>query len=314
MRRRALGYDTLHVYDEKAPLTPNKPHVPFAQGVEWVLHGLEPLGDEYVSAARRGILEQRWVDVYPNQGKRAGAFSTGSPGTQPFILMSYNDDLFSMSTLAHELGHSMHKYFTNQTQPYVYNRYGIFLAETASNFNQAMVRAHLLKTYADPQFQIAVIEEAMSNFHRYFFIMPTLARFELEIHTRIERGQALTARNMTDLLADLFGEGYGSQVQMDRERVGITWAEFPTHLYMNFYVYQYATGISGAHALSEAILSGQPGAVERYLGFLKSGGSQYPLDTLKQAGVDLTTPEPVETTFGVLAGLVDHLEGLLSAA
>lgn len=310
LRRRALGYDTLQVYDEKAPLTSNKPHVPFAQAVEWVLQGLAPLGDGYVSVARRGLLEQRWVDVYPNQGKRAGAFSTGAPGTQPFILMSYNDDLFSMSTLAHELGHSMHKYFTNATQPYVYNRYGIFLAETASNFNQAMVRAHLLQSNDDPQFQIAVIEEAMSNFHRYFFIMPTLARFELEIHTRIERGQALTARYMTELLADLFAEGYGSQVPMDRERVGITWAEFPTHLYLNFYVYQYATGISGAHALSQAILSGQPGAVERYLGFLRSGGSQYPLDTLKRAGVDLTTPEPVETAFGVLASLVDRLEGL----
>jgi len=270
---------------------------------------------------RRGVLEQRWGDNYPNKGKRAGAFSTGVPGTQPFILMSCNDDLFSMSTLAYELGHSMHKYFTQSTQPFVYRNYGLFLAETASNFNQAMVRTYLLNHLPLPstgegrgegtQFEIAVIEEAMSNFHRYFFIMPTLARFELEIHERVERGQALTAQNMTDLLADLFGEGYGSAVAIDRERVGITWAQFPTHLYSNFYVYQYATGISGAHALAQNILDGKPNAVENYLGFLKTGGSAFPLDTLKRAGVDLTTPAPVETTFGVFAGYVDRLEELI---
>ncbi|MBI5029823.1 MAG: oligoendopeptidase F family protein [Chloroflexi bacterium] len=340
IRKRALGYDTLQIYDEKAPLTNAEPRVEFTQAVDWICAGMQPLGEEYVRTLRRGCLEQRWVDIYPNKGKRAGAFSTGVPGTQPFILMSYNDDLFSMSTLAHELGHSMHKYFTQKTQPFVYRYYGLFLAETASNFNQAMVRAYLLKnanviarseatkqspstlgiassqtpllamTAAD--FEIAVIEEAMSNFHRYFFIMPTLARFELEIHERIERGQALTAQNMTDLLADLFSEAYGSDVVIDRERVGITWAQFPTHLYSNFYVYQYATGISAAHALSENILAGKDGAVEKYLGFLKSGGSDFPLSILKQAGVDLTTPAPVETTFGVFARYVDRLEELTS--
>jgi len=311
IRRRALGYDTLYVYDEKAPLTNAKPKISFDQSVDWICAGMQPLGDEYVTVARRGMTAQRWVDKYPNQGKRAGAFSTGVPGTQPFILMSYNDDLFSMSTLAHELGHSMHKYFTQKTQPMVYSRYGIFLAETASNFNQAMVRAHLLgKRENDANFEIAVIEEAMSNFHRYFFIMPTLARFELEIHERVERGQALTAQNMTDLLADLFSEGYGSQVVVERERVGITWAEFPTHMYLNFYVYQYATGISAAHALAHNILDGKPGAVEKYLGFLSAGGSDYPIDVLKRAGVDLTTPAPVETTFGILARYVERLEEL----
>ncbi len=341
IRQRALGVDTLHVYDEKAPLTNAKPNVSFAQAVDWICAGMQPLGDEYVNVLRRGCLEQRWVDKYPNQGKRAGAFSTGVPGTQPFILMSYNDDLFSMSTLAHELGHSMHKYFTQATQPFAYRFYGLFLAETASNFNQAMVRAHLLKNanviasgeaakqapsslgiassqkpllaMTSANFQIAVIEEAMSNFHRYFFIMPTLARFELEIHERIERGQALTAQNMNDLLADLFSEGYGSGVVVDRERVGITWAQFPTHLYSNFYVYQYATGISAAHTLSENILAGQAGAVARYLGFLKAGGSDFPLNLLKNAGVDLTTPAPVETTFGVFARYVDRLEELTNA-
>jgi oligoendopeptidase F len=355
IRKRALGYDKLYVYDEKAPLTSAKPRVEFPQAVEWICEGMRPLGDEYVNAVRRGVLEERWVDKFPNQGKRAGAFSTGVPGTFPFILMSYNDDLFSMSTLAHELGHSMHKWYCQAAQPFVYSRYGIFIAEVASNFNQALVRAHLLKNAAvmasrpersegtakqspsdsetpalvcgasvassqntllamtPEEFQIAVIEEAMSNFHRYFFIMPTLARFELEIHERVERGEALTAQSMIDLMADLFAEGYGGEVEMDRERVGITWAQFPTHLYANFYVYQYATGISGAHALAERVLAGKPSAAEKYIEFLKAGGAMYPLDALKLAGVDLTTPEPIETTFAVLARYVDRLEELIAA-
>ncbi len=312
VRRRALGYDKLHVYDRSAPLTTTTRKVPFEQGVEWIWQGMRPLGDEYVTVMRRGLLEQRWVDIYPNKGKRAGAFSAGSQGTHPFILMSYNDDIFGMSTLAHELGHSMHSYYSWQTQPFIYARYPLFLAEVASNFNQAMVRAYLLATQTDRDLQIAIIEEAMNNFHRYFLVMPTLARFELDIHERVERGEALTAKTLMAVMTDLFREAYGSEVEVDADRVGITWAEFPTHMYMNFYVYQYATGIAGAHALAEGVLGSAPGAVEKYLTFLKAGGSLYPLDALKVAGVDMTSPEPVERAFGVLAKMVDRLEQLLS--
>ena len=311
VRRRGLGLDTLHVYDIKAPLTDTMPHVPFEQSVEWICAGMRPLGAEYVGVMRDGLVEQRWVDIYPNKGKRMGAYSDGLPGTHPFILMSYNDDIFSMSTLAHELGHSMHSYLTWQNQPLVYSDYSLFVAEVASNFNQAIVRAHLLATNADRDFQIAVIEEAMSNFHRYFFVMPTLARFELAIHELAERGEALTADGMIGLMADLFQEGYGDQVQVDRDRVGITWGQFSTHLYANFYVYQYATGISAANALAANILAGQPGAVDNYLAFLKAGSSFYPLDALKLAGVDMASPAPVETAFGLLASMVDRLEALL---
>ena len=159
-----------------------------------------------------------------------------------------------------------------QTQPLIYARYTLFAAEVASNFNQAMVRDYLLRTQTDRDFQIGVIEEAMSNYHRYFFIMPTLARFELELHERAERGQPLTADSYNGLMADLFAEGYGSDLEMDRLRTGSTWAQFSTHLYSNFYVYQYATGIAGAHALARGILDGQEGAVDRYLGFLRAGG------------------------------------------
>ncbi|MDR7545550.1 MAG: oligoendopeptidase F [Armatimonadota bacterium] len=311
IRRRALGLDRLQVYDERAPLAARQPRVPFERAVEWICQGMAPLGEEYVSVMRRGVLQQRWVDVYPNRGKQSGAFSTGAPGTHPFILMSYSDDLYSMSTLAHELGHSMHSYFAWQAQPIVYARYPLFLAEVASNFNQAMVRAHLLAAHDDSEFQIAVVEEAMANFHRYFFAMPTLARFELEIHERVERGEALTAQGLMALMADLFREGYGSEVTIDDDRLGITWAAFHTHLYTSFYVYQYATGLSGAHALARAVLDGAPGAAERYLAFLQAGGSTYPLDALRRAGVDLTSPEPVEQTFEVFAGMVDRLERLL---
>ncbi len=314
VRRRALGYTRLHPYDRNAPLARTRPAVPFAQAVEWISDGMRPLGDEYVAVMRRGLLEQRWVDIYPNQGKRAGAFSAGSPGTHAFILMSYNDDMFSMSTLAHELGHSLHSYYAWRTQPFIYARYPLFVAEVASNFNQAMVRAHLLATQTDPNLQIALIEEAMNNFHRYFLIMPTLARFELEIHERVERGEALTSRSLMDLMAGLFREAYGDEVEVDQDRVGITWAQFPTHLYMNLYVFQYATGIAGAHALVERVLNGPPHAAGDYLAFLKAGGSMYPLDVLRMAGVDLASPEPVQQAFGVLSGMVDRLEALLSQA
>jgi oligoendopeptidase F len=313
VRRAALGIDELHVYDTKAPLaTPLV--VPYEQAIEWICEGMAPLGAEYVQIMRRGLQEQRWVDVYPNRGKRAGAFSTGAPGTHPFIMMPYNDDIFSLSTLAHELGHSMHSYYTRRTQPVIYTNYGLFLAEVASNFNQALVRDYLFKTLSDRNAQIAIIEEAMANFHRYFFVMPTLARFELIIHQRAERGQPLTATIFNELMADLFAEGYGSEVVVDRGRVGNTWAQFSTHLYSNFYVYQYATGIAGAHALAAPILAGEAGAAERYINeFLKAGGSRFPLEVLRRAGVDLASPEPIERTFAIMASYIDRLEALVKA-
>lgn len=312
LRRKALGVETLQPYDIWAPLqkTPLAP-IPYERAVELICEGLAPMGTEYVETVRRGCTQQRWVDVLPNQGKRAGAFSSGWPGTYPFIMLSYNSDLFSLSTLAHELGHSMHSYLTWQNQPVIYSDYSMFVAEVASNFHQALVRDHLLRTQTDPAFQIGLIEEAMSNFHRYFFIMPTLARFELETHQRVERGDGLTADDMIALMADLFTEGYGNEMAVDRDRVGITWATFG-HLFVDYYVFQYATGISGAHALARGVLDHGAPAVGRYTQFLRSGSALYPLDALKLAGVDLTTPEAVEVTFGILADMVTRLEQLLS--
>jgi len=314
LRRRALGYERLHPYDRNAPLTSGQPRVPFAEAVEWICDGMAPLGTEYVGVMRRGLLEERWVDIYPNKGKRAGAFSTGGQGTHPFILMSYADDVFSMSTLAHELGHSMHSYYAWRTQPVVYANYSTFVAEVASNFNQAMVRAHLLTTRPNRDLQIAIIEEAMGNFYRYLFLMPILAAFELEIHQRVERGEGLTAKSLMSLMSELFTEGYGGEVEVDPDRVGITWAEFPTHLYLNFYVFQYSTGIAGAHALADRVLHGPARAAVEYLAFLKGGGSKYPLDILRGAGVDLSTPEPTEKMFQIFSSMVTKLEELLAPA
>jgi oligoendopeptidase F len=309
VRRQALRQADLQPYDVWAPLTREKITIPYETAVEWICDGLAPLGDEYVSIARRGLLEESWVDVYPNLNKSAAQFSSGSKGTHPFIVMLYDDTIFSMSTLAHELGHSMHSYLTWKHQPGVYANYSLFVAEVASNFNQALVRAHLLKTNPDPQFQISLLEEAFANFHRYFFIMPILAQFELEVHQRVERGKGVTADDMNAIMAHLYAEGYGSEMQFDRERTGITWATFG-HLYQDYYVYQYSTGISGANALAQRVLAGTPHAGEDYLRFLRAGSSVYPLDALKLAGVDLSTPQPVEETFEILAQMVDRLEEL----
>lgn len=311
-RRKLLGLERLEPHDFSAPLASSSPQITFEQSVTWLAEALSPLGPEYTDALTNGSLRERWVDRAPNKGKRMGAFSSGVQGTHPFIMMSWSDDVFGMSTLAHELGHSLHSYLTWRTQPAVYSGYSLFVAEVASNFNQAVLRDYLFKTQTDGNrdFELALIEEAMANFYRYFFIMPTLARFELEIHDRTARGEALSAPSLNALMADLLGEGYGDEVTFDRDRAGITWAQFHTHLYSNFYVYQYATGISGAHALARPILDGDPDAAARYVRFLKAGGSLDPLDALRGAGVDLTRPEPVEETFAVLDALVGRLEAL----
>jgi oligoendopeptidase F len=311
IRRKALGLKKLAYYDMWAPITKKKVKVPFDKGVQMILDSVKPMGKEYVDTLRRGVLKDRWVDVYPNQGKAEGAFSWGSQGTHPFINMSYTDEVTSMSTLAHELGHSMHSYLTWKNQPFIYTDYSLFVAEVASNFHQAMMRGHLLRTVTDKNFQLALIEEAVGgNFFRYFFQMPTLARFELETHQRIERGESLTADSMIDLMADLFAEGFGPSFDMDRERVGMTWSTFG-HLFSDYYVYAYATGISAAHSLAGGILRSEPNAVQNYLGFLKSGSSDYSLNVLKNAGVDMTSPKAVEDTFAVMEGYVDRLETLL---
>ncbi|NWF78702.1 MAG: oligoendopeptidase F [Chloroflexi bacterium] len=312
LRRRALGLAVLEPYDIFAPLGPPYP-VPYERAVELICASVEPLGDEYVAVARAGLTSQRWVDIYPNRGKTSGAYSGGSYDTHPFILMNYDGSLSGASTLAHELGHSMHSWLTNHTQPPVYASYALFVAEVASNLNQALLRGYLLARRPERALAIAVLEEAMHNFHRYLFLMPILSQFEQRVHEQAEAGEPLTGAGMGALLAELFRRGYGPAVQVDEARVGITWAAFP-HLYQNFYVFQYASGIAAANALAERVLAGAPGAAERYLACLRAGGSRYPLEALELVGIDMRTPEPLDRAFAVLERFVDRLEQLLFVA
>ena len=311
VRRRALGYDRIHPWDIWAPLTSDDPALSFPEAVDMIAEGMAPLGADYVATMRRGCLEERWVDYAINEGKSEGAFSFGTYDSMPFIMMSFDGNLSSMSTLAHELGHSMHSHYTRETQPFIYSNYSMFAAEVASNFNQALVRAHLFARNDERAFQLALIQEAMDNIHRYFFIMPTLARFEFEVHSRMENDEPLTPESLNQIMSEFYAEGYGETMSDDPRRTGITWAQFG-HLYEAYYTFQYATGISAAHALANAILAGDDAdAVERYLAFLHAGGSDYPIPALQAAGVDMSTPVAVEETFAVLEGLVDRLEGLI---
>ncbi len=313
VKRRALKLDTIHPYDIWAPIGTEKPVVPFTKAVDLICEGVAPLGEEYVNILRRGCLEEHWVDWAPNLGKRQGAFSMPNKDTPPWIMMSYGDLVESMSTLSHELGHSMHSYYTDLSQPEIYSGFGLSmtLAETASNFNQAMVRAHLReKMKDDAAFQMALLEEAMSNYHRYLFQMLNLARFELEVFTRAEQDKPLSTDILLEIMKGIYAEGYGDTMTDDPDRTATTWAQFG-HLYIPFYTFQYAVGISAADALSQEVRAGKPGAAENYLKFIRSGSSNYTMELFKLAGIDMTSPEPVRKAFGVLASMVDQLEKLV---
>lgn len=307
-----LGLEKISPFDIQAPIAKNPPQIPYRQAVDWICDALQPMGADYVATLRRGCLEERWVDWAPNIEKRQGAASSRMVGRKPpYIFMSYADNIFSLSTLAHELGHSMHSYAFAGHQPIVYNDYGAIsstVTETASNFHQAMTRAYLRKTKAaDEAFQISMIDEAMVNFHRYFFVMPTLARFEYEVYERAKAGNPLTASIFKEIMGGLYAEGYGDALDSEPERTAMTWATF-LHLYSPFYTFQYAIGISAAHAAAERILKGEPGAVDGYHAFLAAGGSRHAMDLFKLAGVDMSTKAPIISAFRELEVNVRKLE------
>jgi len=315
VRRKLLGVAELKEYDVFAPLSKAPPAVSYAQAVKWIVAGMEPLGEEYTSILKQGLEEGRWVDVYPNRGKRDGAFCAHAYQGQPYIMMSFQGGLESVSTLAHELGHAMHSLLLERRQPLANSGYAMMVAETASNFNQALIRPYLLEQLTAEEERLALLEEAFYNFHRYFFIMPTLVRFELEVHEAVERGEGLTASKLSAIMQRLFQEGYGDVIKAD-EATGVTWATFG-HLYVPFYTFQYAAGISAAAALAADVRAGfdqgDSSAAERYLEFLHTGSAEEPVAQLKRAGVDMTTAAPIEKAFAVLEGYVTQLEEIAAA-
>src|SRR6266702_3779892 len=311
LRRRALGLRELHHYDTYVPLVPEiETRFTFDQAAKIVLGALEPLGKEYVDVLAEGLRTGRWCDRYETKGKRSGAFSSGSYQGPPYILMNYKEDVFSdVYTLAHEAGHSMHSWFSQNSQRFQDYEYPIFLAEVASTFNEELLTHYLLKTTSDPKMRAYIINRQIDDLRGTLFRQTMFAEFEKTIHAIEESGDALTLdvfrSQYRGLLEGYFAENFVLDAELDLECLRIP------HFYHAFYVYKYATGISAAVALSERVLSDEHGSVEAYLNFLGSGGSKFPLETLKAAGVDMTTPAPIESTLRLFERRLDELEALL---
>lgn len=312
VKRKIIKVKQIHPYDIWAPIVDQTPVIPYHQAVDWICKALAPLGDDYVGIISRGCHEDHWVDYAPNEGKSQGAASALAIGdVPPYIYLTYQDDINSFSTLAHETGHSLQHHYQNQHLPFIYSDFRTLssaVAETASNFHQAMTRQYLqTEKHGDRLFQIAILDEALHNLHRYLFIMPTLSRFEYEVFDRLAKDEPLNASILNSIMVDLFSEGYGDTLEDDPQRTAITWAQFP-HLYTPFYTFQYAVGISAALALADGIYSGMPDAAEDYIEFLKRSAAMYPMDAWKLAGVDMSRPEPIERAFAVLSNIIDQLE------
>lgn len=311
LRRKVLGLEKLHMYDLYTPLVKNvKMEIPYSEAKEYVLKGLAPLGEEYNNVLKEGF-ENRWVDVHENKGKRSGAYSSGSYGTNPYILMNWQDNVNNLFTLAHEFGHSVHSYYTRKTQPYPYGNYSIFVAEVASTCNEALLNDYMLKTIDDEQKRLYLLNHYLEGFRGTVFRQTMFAEFEHLIHQKAQNNEALTADSLTKDYYELNKKYFGEEdIDIDEE-IGLEWSRIP-HFYYNYYVYQYATGFSAATALSKQILEeGQP-AVDRYIDFLKAGSSDYPIEVLKKAGVDMTSPKPIEEALKVFEEKLDEMEKMLS--
>jgi len=308
LKAEALGVDDLQMWDLYASMAEGEPpEISYEQAVDYVVEAVEPLGEAYQERMAAG-LDSRWVDVYENRGKRSGAFSAGTYDTQPFILMNYQDDVASMFTLAHELGHSMHSELTNDAQPWQYSSYDIFVAEVASTVNETLLTHHLLETVDDEQLRRHVLDEYLERFRSTLFRQTMFADFELQIHEVVEDGGALTPDRFDQLYGDLKEQYYEPAVVDDR--IAREWMRIP-HFYYGYYVYQYSTGISAATAIVERIREeGEPAAAD-YREALRLGGSEYPIDVLETAGVDMTTAEPIEDALGVYGTYLDEMAALI---
>ncbi|UFJ60515.1 oligoendopeptidase F [Anoxybacillus sediminis] len=311
LRKKMLGVDELHMYDLYVPIVPEvEMKIPYQQAVETIKEALRPLGEDYGRVLAEGFAGG-WIDVYENQGKTSGAYSWGAYTTHPYVLMNYQDNVNNMFTLAHEMGHALHSYYSNQTQPYTYADYKIFVAEVASTLNEALLMHHLLQTTTDKKQRMYLINYYLEQFRTTVFRQTMFAEFEKTVHAKAEQDEPLTADSLSEIYRELNVAYHGPEMVVDSQ-IDLEWARVP-HFYRNFYVYKYATGFSAATSLAKQILEeGQP-AVERYLQFLKSGSSDYPLNLLKKAGVDMTSPQPIREALSVFAEMLTEMEQLAGA-
>ncbi|MGE5589576.1 MAG: oligoendopeptidase F [Bacillota bacterium] len=306
VRKKRLGLDDLHMYDLYTPIVNVADRkIPFEEAVATVEKALQPMGAEYLTTLKEGLREH-WIDVYENEGKTGGAYSWGCYGVHPFVLLNYQENTDNMFTLAHEMGHAMHSHFTQAAQPYVYAHYTIFVAEVASTFNENLLLHHLLQQTKDPQERLYLINHHLEAFRTTVFRQTMFAEFEMLTHRKVEEGEALTPELLCSLYRDLNRKYYGAEAVID-DQIALEWSRIP-HFYTPFYVYKYATGYSAATALSQQVLKEGESAVKRYLNFLKSGSTDYPIELLKGAGVDMATPKPVEQALTVFEGLVEEME------
>lgn len=309
IRKKLLELDDIHMYDLYAPLVKEVDIcIPYEEAVELVEKALKPLGKDYVAILVRGF-NSRWVDVYENQGKTHGAYSWGAYDTHPYVLLNYNNTLSNVSTLAHEMGHSLHSYFTRKNQPYVYSNYTLFSAEVASTTNEALFIHYLLNTTKDRMKRAYIINQHLEAIRTTVYRQTMFAEFEKIIHEKVENGEALTSEALCSLWHDINAKYFGPDAVIDDE-IDIEWARI-SHFYWNFYVYKYVTGYAAATSLSKKILEEGDAAVAKYINFLKSGDSDYSINLLKAAGVDMTTPEPLENTVRVFESLLYSLENEL---
>ena len=309
LRKKIMRLDDLRIYDLYAPLI-DEPDVtiPYPEALTTTKAALAPLGSSYADALNQAFTK-RWIDVYENVGKRSGAYSDGAYTTAPFILLNYQDRLNDMFTLAHELGHSMHSFFTRRNQPFVYGSYTIFVAEVASTLNEALLTDYMLKTTSDAALRRRLLVQQLEDVRGTIFRQTMFAEFELDMHQRTEKNETLTVEGQSQRYFELVGRYHGPAVTLDDE-IALEWARIP-HFYYNFYVYQYATGLSAALALSKQIVAeGQP-AVDRYLAFLGGGSSKNSIDLLRGAGVDMASPAPIQAAMDEFDRLMDELETLV---
>ena len=307
-KREAIGADELRMWDLYVPLVDEEsPEIPWEDACEYVTAAVEPLGESYQERLASG-LDSRWVDVYETRGKQSGAYSSGTYDSQPYVLLNYQEDVDSLFTLAHELGHSMHSELASESQPYVYANYTIFIAEIASMVNETLLTHHLLEHADDDRLRRHVLNEYLERFRSTLFRQTMFAEFEHRAHERSAAGEPLTADRLDDLYREIKGEYYAPATLDDR--IAREWMRIP-HFYRAYYVFQYATGISAAVALVEAIREEGESAAARYREFLRQGSHGYPLDLLDDAGVDMTDSDPLERALGVYGDYLDEFEGLV---